>query len=810
MAATAKRPTKLLPVITVDSPANLLLPGNVRQFQVDHPVNVAALVGRAKGRELVLAYQDSKDKLKYGCQVTVIQAYELPEGGKFMVIFAGESRCTLAAPAVEKPGGRLLAQCTDLLDTSRPGVNETAAFRRTIEKQLGKLLRNNVSEITSEAVRTAANIDEIGPFVDFLVLATAGRDNELLLPGFLCEASVTKRAKLLVGHLVRLNERHAIDRKIRRRVKQQMEKTHHEFHLSEQAKAIQEELDRGGVSTLDDLGTSIKQAGMPEAAQDKIMAEYHKLQKCQPMSPESSVLRSYIETVIDLPWQQRSELQDNMRKALQVLDEDHYGLKKVKDRIMEYLAVQRRTSKPQGTVMCFVGPPGVGKTSLGKSIARATGREFVRVSLGGVHEEAAIRGHRKTYVASMPGRILKAMAKAKVRNPVFMLDEFDKIVSGANFHGDPAAALLEVLDPEQNSTFTDQYVEVEFDLSEVMFITTANSVRKLPDALYDRLEIIRLPGYTDREKLAIANRHLIPKQLSEHRLKPSEVRFGDAITTEIIHDYTHEAGVRNLERNIAKICRKIVTERLLPAAGKPSRKVAVTRQRVHELLEVPEYYSTFVMPNRSRVGYANAMIYGYGVFRMEAIVHKTKADGVSITGITEGEKELTALANVATSLLSSRHAALGLAQDFTRNRRLHIHLQDQATTPFGALGLGLFVLLASTYTGCAISPSIALLGEINLRGDVISSEYYTEYKATVIDAQRKKIKRIIMPYDDARLLEELPEELAASIEFVLVRNVWEALREALASQPKRLTSNRKKQLLPTADKQSEQQQITQH
>lgn len=777
-------PTKLpqITVLPMAEPGQLLLPENVRQLKVKAEIAQHSFTAND---EVVLAYLakgQPSSELKHGCVVKVIQSYALPETDTYMTIFKGLQRCTLSNPATETKDGSPLVMNYDLVeDTGQPSAIEETAIRRIVERHLAKLLRGSF-ELSTDALRTAAKIDQLSAYIDFLVLASAGTEHTECIPQILAQNHVKKRAQLLIDHLARLTERSTIEKNLRRRIKKQMEKSHYEFHLNEQAKAIQDELEHDGSSSIAELEKRINDSGMHAAAMEKCQADLAKLKKNSPLSPEASVLRGYIETLLELPWKERSVLQEDMRQAAAILDEDHFGLTKVKDRIMEYLAVQRRTQQPQGTVMCFVGPPGVGKTSLGKSIARATGREFVRVSLGGVHEEAAIRGHRKTYVASMPGRILKAMAKVKVKNPVFMLDEFDKIVTGSSYNGDPAAALLEVLDPEQNSTFTDQYVEVEFDLSEVMFITTANTVRYMPDALRDRLEIIRLPGYTDQEKIAIAKQHLIPKQLHEHRLAAKDVRITDAILAEIIRDYTHEAGVRSLERNIAKICRKLVTEGLTKK-GK-AKKHTVSKARIRELLEVPEYYSTFAMPNRPKVGYVNGLVYGAGVFRMEAIVHRAKSEEVSITGTTEGTKELESLVNVGKSLLIEDMVAAGRTGEFTKEKMLHIHLQDQATLPFGALGLGLFILQASAYGNIPVKPGVAFLGEINLRGDVISSEYYSEYKATVMDAQQKKIKTIVMPQEDALLLEDLPPELTRTINFILVRRVWHALEHAFGPEYK--------------------------
>ena len=780
-----------VPLLSLADYNELVLPENSRQIQIEAPeaIKVIAEVDKFSNLVLLVAGQpEDEEKASYdgtiGCLAEVMQRFELANG-QYKVILTGQHRCRIKRNKVDRAAyGVDFPVCTyEVLENSNyPKPNPELAARRAIFRQLQKIAKHTSDFITLDTMRSAEQIKDFSNFLDYLALAVADKEDGDFCQQFLEETGVAERSGILVEYLARILERNKTERQIRRRVKQQMEKTHHEFHLSEQAKAIQEEL-AGEGSDIDELRQKVAESGMPEKAQAKCLTDLDRMANSPPMSPESSVLHTYVETLVSLPWKKRSELNFDLHRAQQILENDHYGLSKIKDRILEYLAVQSRIGKPKGSVLCFVGPPGVGKTSLGLSIARATGREFVRVSLGGVHEEAAIRGHRKTYVASMPGRILKAMAKVKVRNPVFMLDEFDKLVSNTGFHGDPAAALLEVLDPEQNFRFVDQYVEVGFDLSEVMFIATANRVTHLPEALYDRLERIYLPGYTDKEKLAIAQKHLIPKQLREHGLSASGVRFSNSILTEIIRDYTHEAGVRNMERNLAKICRKLVTEQVISKQKEQSKPVKVTKERLKSMLEVPAYYSTFNMPSRSKVGYANGMIYSWGLCPMEAVLFTSTEGDAEITGITEGKKEISALIKVSMSLLQERHRSLGLAEDFAAGKQVHVHFQNQAFKPYGALGMSLFVLLTSVYTNTPIKAATAMLGEINLRGDVISEYYYSEYKATVMDAQRNRIKRVIMPHDDMRLMAELPAELRQDIEFVLVRNVTEALRAVLVRYP---------------------------
>ena len=764
-----------------------VLPGISRQILVKEEDGIKALEQvRASDYMVTLTAAVLRSKTAgpkpIGCIVRLIQDIKLHDGSH-QVILEGKARCRVIASLanIEFP---TLVKHEDLPAIGIPSKNAALAILRTIHRLLDKLEKAGLTALTADAIRNVRTMEDIAKCIDYLALSLTGRDDDAFCQEFLEMVNVEKRSLLIISLLARRLEEGKIERKIRRRVKKQMEKTHQEFHLSEQAKAIQDELEGDGNSELDELRRKIDECGMPEAAGDKCKTELERLASIPQASPESSVLRTYIETLVSLPWQERSKAKLDMHNAQEVLNEDHYGLTKVKDRIMEYLAVQRRIGKQGGSVLCFAGPPGVGKTSLGRSIARATGREFVRVSLGGVHEEAAIRGHRRTYVASMPGRILKAMIKAKVRNPVFMLDEFDKVARGIGFHGDPSAALLEVLDPEQNKSFVDQYVEVEFDLSDVMFITTANTVEHMPDALYDRLEIIDLPGYTDTEKLEIAKRHLIAKQVRDHGLASNDVVFSDKIIMDIIREYTHEAGVRNLDRSLAKICRKIATEQVIAKSGATKhRSMRVTKKRVAELLEVPEFYSTFNLPTRHRQGYVNGLIYGRGVCPMEAVVYSSNNSEVEVTGLTEGSDEITALHDVSLTLLKSRHAKLGLPANFADQITVHIHLQDRATTPYGALGASMYALLASVFTKIPVRSGTALLGEINLRGNVISSEFFSEYKATVMDAQRKKIKRIVMPHEDARLLAELPAELTRDIEFILVRDVDEVLKHALARLP---------------------------
>ena len=797
-----------LPVLELEGPYLHALPGTHRHLHIRSKEGILALRKAKKHSDRMITFAP-KDNFEpnqpsdhFGCLVRLIQDIELSKSDH-KVIFSGLARCRLDFIIGDDLGNAVLDR---LDDTGLPKETEALAIRRSIAQLVEKLVkafsRIQPSILPSDVLRNLRGIGDLSRYIDFLALSLAGPDDADFCHEIVEEIDVEKRSLLTISFLSRRLEESKIDSSLRKRVKKQMERSHTEFHLSEQAKAIQEELEGNSKSGLDSLREQVDNSGMSKAALEKCETEIDRLTTISPVSPEHSVLYTYVETLAGLPWQSRTETELDIQKARKVLDDDHYGMEKVKDRIMEYLAVQRRVGKPSGSVMCFVGPPGVGKTSLGKSIASATGREFVRTSLGGVHEEAAIRGHRRTYVASMPGRIIKAMTKANVRNPVFMLDEFDKMTSGYNYHGDPAAALLEVLDPEQNSTFVDQYIEVEFDLSEVLFITTANTVEYLPAALRDRLEIISLPGYTDDEKLQIARKHLVCKQVEAHGLKAGDVSFSEAVIKEIVSDYTHEAGVRELERNIARICRKVATERVM--SGNASAKTErITKSRVRELLEVSDHYAKFSPPSRDRIGYVNGLVYGRGLCPMEAVVYKTVSEQIEgtgvtkgsvddsdndlgqVTGVTEGFDEINVLCEVARTLMKARHDSLGLAADFAKDLNIHINLPHGAGRPYGALGVSMYALLASTYTKIPVKSGTAMLGEVNLRGDVISSEYYSEYKVTVMEAHRNGIKRIVMPYDDSRLIEELPAELTRDIEFILVRDVEEALSHALVRRPSR-------------------------
>jgi len=602
--------------------------------------------------------------------------------------------------------------------------------------------------------------------------------------------AMTEKQKLLefdsvqerVEHLVSLMESELdlfqVEKRIRGRVKQQMEKSQREYYLNEQMKAIQKEMGEGedGVSEFEELENKIKDAGMPEEARDKSIAELNKLKMMSPMSAEATVVRGYLDWVVGLPWKKRSRVKNNLGKAQETLDADHFGLEEVKERILEYLAVLSRAgSKVKGPVLCLVGPPGVGKTSLGESIARATNRKFVRVALGGVRDESEIRGHRRTYIGSMPGKIIQKLSKVGVRNPLFLLDEIDKM--GMDHRGDPASALLEVLDPEQNHTFSDHYLEVDFDLSEVMFVCTSNSMN-IPGPLLDRMEVIRLPGYTEDEKAAIADRYLVPKQKKNAGLKPGEVELDSAAVTSIIRHYTKEAGVRGLERQIAKVLRK-VTRELVEKKVQPGLTIG-TDQLEH--YAGVEQFSYGVKEEADRVGQVTGLAWtsvGGELLTIEAVAVPGKGK-VTRTGSLGDvmQESITA----ALTVCRSRAESLGIPVEFHEKKDLHIHVPEGAVPKDGpSAGIGMCTALVSVLTGISVKADVAMTGEITLRGQVLQ---IGGLKEKLLAAHRGGIKTVLIPKDNQKDLKEIPDNVKGDLTIIPVAWIDEVLEVALVSTPK--------------------------
>jgi len=567
-----------------------------------------------------------------------------------------------------------------------------------------------------------------------------------------------------------------IEKRIRGRVKQQMEKSQREYYLNEQMKAIQKELGDmdDAPNEVEDLQRKIEESGMPKEAREKADSELNKLKMMSPMSAEATVVRNYIDWLVSVPWKKKSKIRRDLSQAEKVLEEDHYGLEKVKERILEYLAVQQRVRKLKGPILCLVGPPGVGKTSVGRSIARATNRKFSRMSLGGVRDESEIRGHRRTYIGSMPGKIIQNLSRAKVRNPLFLLDEIDKMAM--DFRGDPASALLEVLDPEQNNTFADHYMEVEFDLSDTMFVATSNSMN-IPGPLLDRMEVIRIPGYTEDEKLNIAIKYLVPKQIKENGLKPEEIVFQQTAVREIIQRYTREAGVRNLEREISKICRKAVKAKLLKPA---TRKLTITSKNIEKYLGVKRFRFGSA-DEKDQVGQVTGLAWtevGGELLTIESAVVDGKGKFIQTGQLGDVMKESI---QAALTVVRSRAEILGVNPEFNENKDIHIHVPEGATPKDGpSAGVGMCTALVSALTGIPVKAEVAMTGEITLRGEVLP---IGGLKEKLLAAHRGGITKVLIPEENEKDLAEIPDNIKAKLEIIPVQWIDQVLEVALAHQP---------------------------
>ncbi|NDH43983.1 MAG: endopeptidase La, partial [Betaproteobacteria bacterium] len=565
------------------------------------------------------------------------------------------------------------------------------------------------------------------------------------------------------------------EKRIRGRVKRQMEKSQREYYLNEQVKAIQKELGEGeDGADMEEIDKKIKAARMPKEALKKAEAEFKKLRLMSPMSAEATVVRNYIDTLTALPWRKKSKVSTDLVKAEEILDQDHFGLEKVKERILEYLAVQQRVDKVKAPILCLVGPPGVGKTSLGQSMAKATNRKFVRMALGGVRDEAEIRGHRRTYIGSMPGKILQNLSKVGVRNPLFLLDEVDKL--GMDFRGDPASALLEVLDPEQNNTFVDHYVEVEYDLSDVMFVATANTLN-IPPALLDRMEVIRLSGYTEDEKVHIAQRYLLPKQMTNNGLKGNELSVAESAVRDIVRYYTREAGVRSLEREISKICRKVVKALLL---AKKSSRVQVTSKNLDKYLGVQRF--TFgIAEKENQIGQVTGLAWtevGGELLTVEAAAVPGKGKAVSTGKLGDVMQESV---KAAMTVVRRRAARLGIAKDFHEKWDLHVHVPEGATPKDGpSAGVAMTTAMVSVFTGIPVRSDVAMTGEITLRGEVLS---IGGLKEKLLAAHRGGIKTVLIPEENVKDLQEIPDNVKNRLEILPVKWIDQVLDLALERKP---------------------------
>jgi ATP-dependent Lon protease len=717
---------------------------------------------------------EAQDIYTVGTLSTILQLLKLPDG-TIKVLVEGTARARVLNYA---PTEDIFTAEVNVLQSGDIDEREAEVLMRSAMSQFDQYVKLN-RKIPPEIISSLSSIDEPSRLADTIAahLSVKIPEKQKILEIVDVRERLTHLVGLMEGEIDLLQ----VEKRLRGRVKKQMEKSQREYYLNEQMKAIQNELGEleNGSNEFDELQKRVDKAGLSAEAKKKANAELKKLRMMSPMSAEATVVRNYLDWMLNVPWKKRSRLSHDLTRARQVLEEDHYGLEKVKERILEYLAVQQRVQKIKGPVLCLVGPPGVGKTSLGKSIARATGRTFVRMSLGGVRDEAEIRGHRRTYVGSLPGKILQNMAKAGNRNPLFLLDEVDKMAM--DFRGDPASALLEVLDPEQNHGFNDHYLEVDYDLSEVMFVTTANSLN-IPPALLDRMEVIRLSGYTEEEKINIARKYLIPKQMKHNGLKDSELTLTTPAVQEIIRVYTREAGVRNLEREIANICRKVVKQVLLKSApGKDKSKgVIVTPKNLGKYLGVKRFRFGLA-EELDRIGQVTGLAWtevGGDLLTIEVGIVPGKGRETYTGRLGDVMQESI---KAAMTVVRSRAATLGIDPDFYRKRDVHFHVPEGATPKDGpSAGVGMCTALVSALTGIPARANVAMTGEITLRGEVLP---IGGLKEKLLAALRGGIKTVLIPMENQRDLAEIPKNIQQHLDIRPVRWIDEVLEVALQRLP---------------------------
>ena len=757
-------------------------PGKVFFPRISTPLNVIRKMGVRATKYAVQANQDvlllnQKDKdeenpgpdgfYRVGTATSIADSYD-PRDGSIRIAIEGYSRA-IVLRCFETDG--FLQAEVKIVHEELGQANQAQSLMETAISAFEEYIKGN-RQTPEEAMMVVQKEDEPGHLADSIASFTSMEADRL--QGVLDEINPIKRLQIVVELLQEDLELFKLDDKINTQVRKSVERTHREFYLQEKMKAIQKELGRGDEQgDIDELREQIEAAGMTEEAQEKALKELDRLQQMPPMSAESGVIRTYIDWLIALPWDKQTESEIDLAGAEKILEDDHYGLEKPKERILEYLAVLQLVKKLKGPILCFVGPPGVGKTSLGQSIARATGRNFVRMSLGGVRDEAEIRGHRRTYIGSLPGRIIQGLRDAKSRNPLFLLDEIDKM--SMDFRGDPASALLEVLDPEQNGTFRDHYLDVAFDLSEIMFITTANTREPIPPALEDRMEIIELPGYTEYEKHKIANLFLIPKQIEAHGLKAKNLKFADDTIFDIIHRYTREAGVRNLEREITSICRKVAKE--VVKSGDKKVKIELSVEDLTEYLGPPKFVQGKA-EKQDEVGVATGLVVsqaGGDVVPIE--VATMVGDGkLSMTGrLQEIMRESV---QTALGYIRSQAKSLDVPSDFEFNKQdIHIHVPEGAIPVEGpSAGITLATAMISAMTGQQVRKDIAMTGEITLRGHVLP---IGGLKEKVLAAHRNSIKNVIIPEENDKDIPDIPEEIRSDLHFHKVSDMSEVLNLAL-------------------------------
>jgi ATP-dependent Lon protease len=758
----------------------VVFPHMVIPLFVGRPKSIKALESAMDaGKSILLVAQKSaaqdeptaEDLYETGCVANILQMLKLPDG-TIKVLVEGVQRALIQQ--VEDLGSVFTAKATPI-PVQEGATHEVEAMRRAIIAQFDQYVKLN-KKIPPEILTSLGGIEEPGRLADtiaaHLPLKLEQKQQVLEM------SDAVERLEKLLAQLESELDILQVEKRIRGRVKRQMEKSQREYYLNEQVKAIQKELGEGeDGADLEELERKVKAAGMTKEALTKVNAELKKLRLMSPMSAEATVVRNYIETLIGLPWKKRSRIHKDLKEAQKVLDAEHYGLDRVKERIVEYLAVQQRVDKLKGPILCLVGPPGVGKTSLGQSIARATNRKFVRMSLGGVRDEAEIRGHRRTYIGSMPGKILQNMTKVAVKNPLFLLDEVDKM--GQDFRGDPSSALLEVLDPEQNATFVDHYVEVEYDLSDVMFVATANTLN-IPAPLLDRMEVIRLSGYTEDEKVSIAQRYLVPKQMKNNGLKKTEMTITEDAMRDIVRYYTREAGVRSLEREISKACRKVV--RALVLRSRKS-KIVVNAKNLDKYLGVRRY-NYGVAEKENQVGQVTGLAWtevGGELLTIEAVSLPGKGKIINTGKLGEVMQESI---QAALSVVRRRARSLGIDENFYQTSDIHIHLPEGAIPKDGpSAGIAIATSLVSILTGIPVRCDVAMTGEITLRGEVLA---IGGLKEKLLAAVRGGITTALIPQENVKDLADIPENIKNALEIIPVKWIDQVLSHALEREPEPL------------------------
>jgi ATP-dependent Lon protease len=762
----------------------VVFPHMVIPLFVGRPKSIKALESAMESeRRIMLVAQKTaakdepsvEDMFEVGCVATILQLLKLPDG-TVKVLVEGQQRARVNK--IEDGEQHFSANVTPIEAAviAPDKTSEIEALRRAVMQQFDHYVKLN-KKIPPEILTSISSIDDAGRLADTIAAHLPLKlDAKQVILDF---AHVKERLENLYEQLEREVDILNVDKKIRGRVKRQMEKNQRDFYLNEQVKAIQKELGEGEEGAdIDEIEKKIKAAKMPVEARKKAEAEFKKLKLMSPMSAEATVVRSYIDVLTALPWSKKTKIKHDLVHAEDVLNEDHFGLEKVKDRIVEYLAVQQRVSKLKAPILCLVGPPGVGKTSLGQSIAKATGRKYVRMALGGMRDEAEIRGHRRTYIGALPGKVLQSLSKAGTRNPLFLLDEIDKL--GTDFRGDPSSALLEVLDPEQNHTFGDHYVEVDFDLSDVMFVATSNSMN-IPPALLDRMEVIRLSGYTEDEKTSIAMRYLLPKQIKNNGVKPEELEVQEQAVRDIVRYYTREAGVRSLERELSKICRKVVKgiqlKKMMP-------QVLVTPDNLNDFLGVRKFnYGRAEQQNQvgQVVGLAWTEV-GGDLLTIEAAIMPGKGVITRTGSLGDVMKESV---EAARTVVRSRSRMLGIKDEMFEKRDIHIHVPDGATPKDGpSAGAAMTTAFVSALTGIPVRGDVAMTGEITLRGEVTA---IGGLKEKLLAALRGGIKTVLIPEENAKDLQEIPDNVKSGLEIIPVKWIDQVLKVALERLPVPLT-----------------------